>query len=44
MPADAVPVVAAVCAAFSLFIVVVGGVSVWVNLPSSGRDAGPGRD
>lgn len=44
MPADAVPVVAAVCAAFSLFIVVVGGVSLWVNLSSPGRDAEPGRD
>jgi hypothetical protein len=40
MPADAVPFVAAVCVAFSLFIVVVGGVSTWVNL-SDRRDGSP---
>lgn len=33
MPEYAVPVVVAICAAFSLFITVVGGVSVWTNLP-----------
>lgn len=41
MPAEAVPVVAAVCAVFSIFIVVVGGVAAWVNLPSSRETAGP---
>lgn len=34
MPAESIPFVAAVCAAFSFFVVVVGGVSVWVNLPA----------
>lgn len=42
MPTDAVPVVVAVCASFLLFILVVGGVSTWVNL-SAGRD-GPTSD
>lgn len=35
MPASAVPVVAA---AFSLFIVVVGGVSIWTCLPARPQD------
>lgn len=34
MPPSAVPVVAAIIAAFSVFIVVVGGVSLWSALPS----------
>jgi hypothetical protein len=33
MPAETVPYIVAVCAAFSLFILVVGGVAVWTNLP-----------
>lgn len=37
MPAEAIPVVVAVCAAFSIFIVVVGGVSTWVNLGEDRR-------
>ena len=30
---QAIPVIAAVIAAFIIFIVVVGGVSIWTNLP-----------
>jgi len=37
MPEYAVPVVVAICAAFSLFIIVVGGVSVWTNTPDRNR-------
>lgn len=33
MPADVVPYIIAICAVFSLFILVVGGVSVWTYLP-----------
>jgi len=33
MPESAVPIIVAICAAFSLFIIVVGGVSVWTNIP-----------
>lgn len=33
MPESAVPVIVAICAAFSFFVIVVGGVSVWTNLP-----------
>lgn len=33
MPATVAPVVIAICAVFSLFILVVGGVSVWSSLP-----------
>jgi len=33
MPESAVPVIVAICAAFALFIIVVGGVSVWTHLP-----------
>lgn len=33
MPESAVPIVVAICAAFSLFIVVVGGVAIWTDLP-----------
>lgn len=33
MPESAIPVVAFVVAAFSLFMVVVGAVSIWSNLP-----------
>jgi len=33
MPEYAVPVVVAICAAFSLFIIVVGGVAIWTDLP-----------
>jgi hypothetical protein len=34
MSSSAVPVVATIVAAFLLFIVVVGGVSIWTSLPS----------
>lgn len=37
MPAEAIPVVVAICAVFSTFIVVVGGVSTWVNLGEGRR-------
>lgn len=33
MPEAAVPVVAAIVGLFAVFMVVVGGVSVWSNLP-----------
>lgn len=33
MPESAVPIVVAICIAFSLFIFVVGGVSIWTALP-----------
>lgn len=33
MPADVVPYIIAICAGFSLFILVVGSVSVWTCLP-----------
>jgi hypothetical protein len=33
MPPSAVPIVAAIVAAFSSFIVVVGGVSIWSEFP-----------
>lgn len=39
MPAEAVPVVAAVVAVFATFMVVVGGVSIWTNL-GDGPDQG----
>lgn len=32
MPAQAVPVIVAVLAFFAVFIVAVGGVSIWCNL------------
>lgn len=38
MPAAAVPVVAAVVAVFCFFMAVVGGVSLWCNLPESARE------
>ena len=34
MPAEAIPVVGAVIAAFFLFIIVVGGAALWTALPS----------
>jgi hypothetical protein len=34
MPLEAIPFVGGVIAAFLLFIVVVGGVSIWSSLPS----------
>lgn len=37
MPPEAIPFVGAVVVAFALFIVVIGGVSVWSSLPR--RDA-----
>lgn len=37
MPESAVPVIAAIIAAFSVFILVVGGVSIWTYLPSAGN-------
>lgn len=33
MPESAVPIVVAICAAFSLFIIVVGGVAICTDLP-----------
>lgn len=36
MPQSAIPVIVAICAVFSLFIIVVGGVSIWTNLPDRG--------
>lgn len=33
MPAAVTPVVLAICAVFSLFIIVVGSVAVWSSLP-----------
>lgn len=43
MPPSALPVVAAIIAAFSVFIVVVGGVSFWCALPSRRPDKPDGR-
>jgi hypothetical protein len=37
MPESAVPIVVAICAAFSLFIIVVGGVSIWTDLPDRNK-------
>lgn len=37
MPAAVTPVVLAICAVFSLFIIVVGGVAVWSSLPERER-------
>jgi hypothetical protein len=34
MPPSAVPFIVAIVAAFAVFIVVVGGVSIWTGLPS----------
>lgn len=34
MPPSAVPFIAAIVAAFAVFIVVVGGVSIWTGLPA----------
>jgi len=42
MPPSAVPIVAAIVAAFAVFIIVVGGVSIWTWLPS--RKAGDGGE
>ena len=44
MPPSAVPFVAAIVAAFSVFIVVLGGVSIWTSWPSNrtGRPDGNG--
>lgn len=33
MPADVVPYIIAICAVFSLFILLVEGVAVWTYLP-----------
>lgn len=33
MPEAAVPVVVAIVALFAVFMIVIGGVSVWSNLP-----------
>lgn len=33
MPEAAIPVVAAIVGLFAVFMIVVGGVSVWTNLP-----------
>lgn len=38
MPPSAVPFIAAIVAAFAVFIVVVGGVSIWTSLPSRWTD------
>lgn len=43
MPEYVVPVVAAICAAFLLFIIVVGGVSIWTYLPDRKNPNGPDR-
>lgn len=37
MPYSAAALIVAVCAAVSLFIFVVGGISVWTNLPDRGK-------
>lgn len=37
MPAEAFPVVAIVIAAFSIFMIVVGGVSIWCNMDDQPR-------
>lgn len=37
MPAEAIPFVASVIAAFVLFMVVVGGVAIWSSIPSRER-------
>ena len=34
LPPSAVPFIVAIVAAFAVFIVVVGGVSIWTGLPS----------
>lgn len=34
MPPSTVPFIAAIVGAFAVFIVVVGGVSIWTGLPS----------
>lgn len=34
MPTDALPFIATVIAAFGVFIVAVGGVWIWTNLPN----------
>lgn len=34
MPQSAIPVIVAIVAAFSLFIVVIGGVSIWSEQPT----------
>jgi hypothetical protein len=36
MPPSAIPFIVAIVAAFAVFIVVVGGVSIWSGLPSRG--------
>lgn len=36
MPAEAIPVVGAVIAAFVLFMVVVGGAALWTSIPDRG--------
>lgn len=38
MPAAAVPVVIAVVCFFSIFVAVIGGVSLWTYLPDSRKD------
>lgn len=40
MPPSAVPFIVAIVAAFAVFIVVVGGVSIWTGLPSGGTGDG----
>ena len=43
MPATAVPVVAAIIAAFAFFIIAVGGASLWTSLPGRlHQDSGEG--
>lgn len=37
MPASATPFIVAICAAFSLVILVAGGISVWTQVPSRRR-------
>lgn len=45
MPATAIPVLAAVVAAFAFFIIAVGGASIWTSSPGRpGEDRREGPD
>ncbi len=37
MPTDAIPFIGFIVAAFSIFMVAVGGVWIWTNLPDKRR-------
>lgn len=44
MPAESIPVLAAIIAAFAFFIIAVGGASLWTALPGRlHQDPGKGR-